>query len=183
MKRSGFKRKIWGLSSNTKTEKLTPKNLSIVITSLKRQKKLRVVGHSTTVELKEEIQSVLRQIVIKRDGGCILRHYENEIITSYRYCGGFRKDGELILQAEHLHSRSNAISFSDSRLVVCLCHRHHFHYKKQYPQEYYKIVREHIGKERSNLLDRVMEDHHPHKADLKMELIALRQEFKKLLTV
>jgi len=143
-----------------------------------RRTKLRVVGHSTTSELKKEIQAVLRQIVIVRDGGCFLRNYTDRIQPSYRLCGGFRNDGELILQAEHLHSRGNALSFSDSRLVVCCCARHHLWYKKQYPDEYYKFAREFIGKERSELLNRVQEDHTPHKVDLKLELIALTQELK-----
>lgn len=154
MKRTGFKRKA------TKPLKRT---------------KLRLAGHSTTADLKKEIQALLRQIVIKRDEGCILRNY-----PSTGQCGGYRKDGELILQAEHLHTRSNAASFSDSRLVVCLCSRHHIFYKPQHADEYYQVVRKHIGTIRSLLLDRVQQDYSPHKVDLKMELIALKQEFKKL---
>lgn len=145
--------------------------------------KLRVAGHSTTSELKREIQSVLREIVILRDGGCVLRNYIDEMRSNYRDCGPYKKDGNLVLQAEHLHSRSNANSFSDSRLVICLCQRHHFYYKKQYPEEYYKIVRRQIGQERSELLDKIQQDYSAHKVDLKLELVGLRQELKKLLTV
>lgn len=143
-----------------------------------KRTKLRLVGHSTSSELKLEIQSVLRSIVIIRDGGCILRHYKNDIVGQYSECGCFRKDGELILQAEHLNSRANMISFADTRLVVCLCKRHHFYYKKQYPEQFYAIVRRHIGDKNSELLTRVQEDHTPHKIDLKLELLALRQELK-----
>lgn len=143
-----------------------------------RRTKLRLVGHSTTSELKRYIQAILRHIVIARDGGCVLRHYKHEMNARYQECGPRRKDGELVLQAEHLHSRQNANSFSDSRLVICLCQRHHFYYKTQYPQEYYQIVRKHIGKERSELLDRVMNDRTPHKVDLKLELLALQKEAK-----
>lgn len=139
-----------------------------------RRTKLRVAGHSTTAELKREIQSLLREIVIKRDQGCILRHYPETGV-----CGGYRKDGELILQAEHLHTRSNAASFSDTRLVVCLCQRHHIFYKPQHADEYYRIVRKHIGTIRSIILDRVQQDYSPHKVDLKLELVALKQELKK----
>lgn len=113
-----------------------------------------------------------------RDGGCVLRHYVGAITPQYRMCGGYRKDGGLILQAEHLNSRSHAVSFSDSRLVVCLCQRHHIFYKKQHPDEFYRIVRRHIGKDRSDLLTRVQEDRSPHKVDLKLELIALKNELK-----
>lgn len=150
-------------------------------TPLKRKTKLHVVGHSTTTELKNEIQAMLRKIVIKRDGGCFLRNYRSKIQPQYVNCGGYRNDGELILQAEHLHSRSNANSFSDSRLVVCCCQRHHIYYKPQYSDEYNSIAREFIGKERSKLWDRVAADHSPHKVDLKLELLALKQEYEAML--
>ncbi len=139
-----------------------------------KRTKIRVAGHSSTSDLKREIQAILRQITTYRDGGCILRHYPRTGM-----CGGHRKDGELILQAEHLHTRSNASSFADTRLVVCLCQRHHIFYKPQHADEYYRIVREHIGKERSDLLTRVQSDYSPHKQDLKMDLLALKQELKK----
>jgi len=122
--------------------------------------------------MKQDIQDILRKIVIIRDGGCILRHYPEA-----GSCGGYRKDGQLILQAEHLHTRSNAASFSDTRLVVCLCQRHHGYYKPQHADEYFKIVRKHIGKERSDLLTKVQEDYSPHKVDLKLEYLALLQEY------
>jgi len=64
MKRSGFKRK-----TSSEIKKI----------GFNKRSKLRVVGHSTTAEIKQEIQSILRQIVIRRDGGCILRHYQDEI--------------------------------------------------------------------------------------------------------
>jgi len=140
-----------------------------------RRTKLRVVGHSTALELKRDIQAILRQIVIKRDGGCILRHYPES-----GACGGRRNDGELILQAEHLHTRANSASYADHRLVVCLCQRHHIYWKPQYSDTYYEIVREHIGPERTKLLDAVKNDHRPHKMDWKLEKLALEQELKKI---
>jgi hypothetical protein len=164
MKRTPLKRTAW-------KKKLTK--------PMKRTK-LRVVGHSETSDLKIDIQALLRAIVIARDGGCIFRHYQNEIEPQYVSCGGFRKDGELILQAEHLHSRSNANSFSDSRLVICVCMRHHIYYKPQYSDEYYRIAKKHIGKTRSALLERVQQDRTAHKVDLKIEKIALEQELRKL---
>jgi len=105
---------------------------------------IRVVGHSTTKEIKNEIQSLARSIVIKRDGGCILRHYGET-----GKCGGYRKDGQLILQAEHLHTRSNSASFADTRLIVCLCQRHHIYYKPQHSDVYYRIIKKHIGRSRT----------------------------------
>ena len=145
-----------------------------------KRTKLRIKGTSTTAQLKDEIQSTLREIVILRDGGCWLRNYKDEITPQYKECGGWRKDGGLILQAEHLNSRSNANSFSDSRLVVCCCKRHHIYYKPQFSDEYNHFARKFIGEENAKLWDRVREDRSPHKQDLKLELLALRQELKKL---
>lgn len=145
------------------------------IKGLVRRSKLRLVGVSDTSETKRSIQALLREGVILRDGGCILRHYSHT-----GACGGYRNDGELILQAEHLHTRSNSASFSDMRLVVCLCRRHHIQYKPQYPEEYYKTVKRHIGPERTALLVRVQEDRTPHKVDFKMEEIALKQQVEKM---
>jgi len=107
-----------------------------------------------------------------------MRHYKNEISHQYRECGGWRKDGELILQGEHLHTRANASSFSDTRLLICLCQRHHIFYKPQHSDEYYRIVRKHIGKERSKLLTAVQEDRSSHKVDLMLALVALKQELR-----
>ena len=69
---------------------------------------LKTKGTSEISQLKREIQRLLREIVIKRDGGCILRNI--------RHCGGVL--GEAILQADHLISRSNSATFADHRLVV-----------------------------------------------------------------
>lgn len=145
-----------------------------------KRSRLRLVGKSPQALMKVEIQALLREIVIKRDGGCIMRHYKNEISNQYRECGGWTKDGRLILQAEHLHTRANAASFSDTRLVICLCQRHHIYYKPQHSNEYYRIVKKHIGPERTKLLKAVEEDRMSHKVDLALELVALRQELKKL---
>jgi hypothetical protein len=145
-----------------------------------RRTKLRVVGKSDTADLKKDIQAVLREIVILRDGGCFLRHFQNEITPKYRNCGGYRNDGQLILQAEHLHSRGNANSFSDSRLVVCCCQRHHIYYKPEFSDEYNDLAKKYIGKTNTALWQRVKEDRSPHKVDLKLELLALQSELKKL---
>lgn len=118
-----------------------------------------LLNWQSTKATKKRIQAVLRQIVIKRDGGCLLR---NSPETGK--CGGYGpKSGLLILQAEHLHTRANSASFGDTRLVICLCLRHHGYYKPQHSDEYYKIVRELIGKERSALLTRVQEDRGAHR--------------------
>lgn len=138
-----------------------------------RRTRLRVAGVSDSAQLKREIQAELRNLAIKRDGGCILRHYPQT-----GSCGAYKANGELILQAEHLHTRANMASFADSRLVVCLCQRHHIFWKPQHADEYYQIVKEHIGPERTKLLEAVQQDRKPHKVDLKLSLIALKQELR-----
>jgi len=136
-----------------------------------RRTPLRRKGKSPTAELKDAIQAELRRIVIKRDKGCFLRHY-----SEAGACGGYRKDGQLILQAEHLHSRSHAVSFSDPRLVVCICKRHHIYWKPQYSARYNELAEEFIGPERAKLWSRVREDYRPHKVDLALELVALKNQ-------
>lgn len=140
-----------------------------------KRTRLRMRGISETSVLKEQIQKLLREIVIVRDGGCILREYPET-----GQCGGYRNDGELILQAEHLHTRSNSASFADHRLAVCLCQRHHIYWKPQHPDEYYVIVKKHIGKERTKLLEAVQADYRPHKMDWKLEIIALKEYLKSI---
>lgn len=172
MKRSGFKKKQYIPQNNTDgVVYYAPRTPRKAL----RRTKLRIVGHSTTSELRTEIQAVLRQIGILRDGGCFLRFYPEA-----GACGGFTKDGTLILQFEHLHTRANAASFSDSRLGVCICLRHHIYWKPQFSDRYNELAENFIGKERSDLWKRVREDRSPHKIDLKLELIALKQELKTL---
>lgn len=144
------------------------------------RKKLRQVRPESVLTpneaAKSRIQPLLRDFVILRDGGCLLR----KVTAEAGNCGGYRKDGGLILQAEHLNSRRHAISFADTRLVICLCERHHIFFKKQEPDLYYKLVKRLIGPTRTALLDQVENDHRAHKADWIMEEMALKQELKAL---
>lgn len=125
---------------------------------------------------KSRIQPLLRSIVIIRDGGCLLR---NSPETGS--CGSRpTKSGEMILQAEHLHTRANGASFADTRLVICLCERHHIFYKPQYPDDYYRIVKRLVGPTRTALLERVQQDYKPHKMDWQIEEMALKRELAQL---
>ena len=150
MRRSAFKRKPWGA---TRKPKLPPDAR---------------IGRETTKELKEQIQAKLRQHVIKRDSGCWLRNYPEA-----GACGGRKKDGDLILQAEHLHTRANSASYADERLVLCICLHHHIHWKPQHSKRYNELAEDFIGEERSELWKRVREDYKPHKMDWKLELLRL----------
>ena len=75
-------------------------------TTLKRNSK------SEVTKLKDRIQALVRAIVIKRDGGCVLKGFKGIQCHS-------------VLQADHLISRGRNIGFADTRLIVCLCKAHH----------------------------------------------------------
>lgn len=140
--------------------------------------RLKARADNETNRIKDDIQAYLREIVILRDGGCVLRHYPES-----GQCGSRpTKNGHIILQAEHLHTRSHSASYADSRLVVCLCERHHIFWKPQHADEYYKLIRTIIGPERSALLDKIQAARFlPSKMNWKLELAALKQEHQHLL--
>lgn len=178
MKKTPLKRKTPLKAKSTFTSKPAVKQRE---TGLRRTN-IRSVGISSRSEMRAEIQALLRAIVILRDGGCFLRRYSHKMNGGqYLRCGGHRKDGDFILQAEHLESRSNASSFSDSRLVVCICQRHHIYYKPQHSAEYNELAGLFIGSSRKKLWDAVRKDRSPHKVDLKLERLVLIGELKKLL--
>lgn len=137
---------------------------------------LNARASNDTNDTKDRIQALCRSVAIIRDGGCVLRAYPEA-----GACGGYRKDGELILQYDHLNSRVHSVSFGDTRLGVLLCKRHHIFWKKQYPAQYEKLVRKIIGKERCKLLDRVRADHRPYKMDWKLVEIGLTRELENML--
>lgn len=83
---------------------------------------LSAFSKSETATLKREIQALLREIVIIRDGGCIFR---NLYYADFPQCGGYRNDGQIILQGDHLITRASSATYADSRLVVCVCKAHH----------------------------------------------------------
>ena len=142
--------------------------------------KLNLKGHSTTTQKKDEIQYLVREIVIKRDGGCIFRKEKGHI------CTGFAKDGHLILQADHLLSRSNSATFADTRLIVCVCkgiHGWKSTNSELRKKEYDERVKKLISKERVKLWERCEKDAHAHKThkmDWSMEILNLKNEFNKL---
>ena len=139
-----------------------------------KRTRLRVVGTSSTSELKNAIQAKLRALARHRDGGCIMRHYPESGL-----CGGTNKEGALILQAEHLITRSNSATFADMRNIVCLCQRHHGFFKPQHSRLYWEIIERHLGPQLWNWLKLAEADRTPHKRDWKMELLALESECKK----
>lgn len=93
-------------------------------TRLQRKTRLAPKSSSDTSVVKEQIQALLRALVIERDGGCILRHLSGRY-RDFPQCNGYTKDDELILQADHLITRGNSATYADLRLVVCVCKGHH----------------------------------------------------------
>lgn len=159
MKRSGFKQKPHKLLKRT---------------PLKRKTKLRVAGKSTTSEIKREIQSTLREIVILRDKRCILHGIK---------CNHEVGMEGVVWQAEHLVERSNSATYADSRLVVLVCKNCHFwkHIKKSNHDQYDLFVRHKLSHDRVKHWDKCREDSwRPTKVDWKLELLALKQELREL---
>lgn len=148
-------------------------------TPLKSKTCIRVKGISETADLKDEIQRLVREIVITRDGGCILdRHYPD-----IPPCNGYRKDGQLILQADHLITRANSATFADTRLIVTLCKGHHGWKSvgsNARKAQYDAIVKTILPAERVQLWERCEADSwRPHRTgayDWRLALTALRQE-------
>lgn len=139
-----------------------------------RRTKLRLVGQSDTAKLKREIQALVRDIVIKRDGGCIFRN------QPWHHCNGFANDGHLILQADHLVTRGNSATFADTRLIVCLCKGAHgwksvgSNLRKD---QYDVIVRKVLPPERVALWDMAEQTRFtPQKMDWKLVKLSLTQE-------
>lgn len=126
LKRTGFKRKT------TKPMKRT---------------KIRVVGKSTTAEIKKDIQALLREVVMLRDGRCILYGQK---------CMHKIGDEGIVWQAEHLIERSNSATFADSRLVVLIAKNCHGwkHFKKSNHDMYDAMVKKVLPKERVELWEK-----------------------------
>lgn len=101
---------------------------------------LRRSGVSDVSKVKREIQALLRDIVIQRDGGCILRRV--------RHCT------DEVLQADHLITRANSATYANPDLVVCLCRACHGGYKKWHEKEYDALVKTILPKERVDLWEK-----------------------------
>lgn len=141
-----------------------------------KRTKLRKKGKSDTAQAKDRIQKLAREIVIARDGGCILRG-----VAGITPCNGFAQDGHLVLQADHLITRSKNIGYADTRVIVCLCKGHHTARTYDKSGYYDELIRKQIGKERGELWDRMRTDHKTYPMGLQDWLkieVALTQELK-----
>lgn len=140
---------------------------------LKRKTTIKVRDHSDTNNTKDSIQALVRQIVIARDGGCIFRGL---IYRDFLQCG-------TVLQADHLITRANSATFSDTRLIVCLCRNHHAWKSlggNARKAEYDAIVKTLLPRDRVELWERAEQDswrpHRKYTYDWRMDEAALKQE-------
>lgn len=114
---------------------------------------------SETSKTKSRIQDLIRKIAIIRDGGCVLAPYQGQ--ETIPYCNGYRSDGELVLQFDHLNSRAFNVSFADVRLGVTLCKGHHGwkHFTDRNTKQYNELIKsEVIEPERVKLWELVEAD-------------------------
>jgi len=109
---------------------------------LKRKSGLRSKGQTLTALCKDRIQGLLHEIVIARDGGCVLRFFPH--IAGKCFNAVRTKDGHLVLQADHLNGRQYSVSYADSRDVVCGCSGHHLRWKPRNPVAYVTLVKQYI---------------------------------------
>lgn len=130
-------------------------------------------GTSETSVLKENIQELLREIVMKRDNGCVLRQV--------RHCGGELDTEGVVIQCDHLLTRANSATYADSRLVVCLCVICHG-WKHFHKKEYDEVVKTVLSKKTIKLWDECEKDSwnatRKYSADWKVHIIQLKQELR-----
>ena len=135
---------------------------------------LRKISKDPTAQSKVRIQALVREIVIKRDKGCILR--------LKRFCGG--DVGYAVLQADHLITRANSATYGDTRLIVCVCTRCHGWKSlgsNRNKKEYDTLVRSLLPPERVALWDMAEADsHRTFKADWSLVEVALLRELATL---
>lgn len=134
-----------------------------------KRSRLRIAGKSDTAEIKREIQFTLREIVIMRDKGCILRFK--------RHCGG--EIGKAVIQADHLVTRANSATYADPRLVVALCKGCHGGWKQWNKEAYDALVKTILPPDRVALWERCERERYSTVTrkgsyDWKLELIVLK---------
>jgi hypothetical protein len=141
---------------------------------LKRKTPLAASGKSDTATYKKEIQRLLREIVIVRDGGCILR--------PVRHCNGV--PGVAVLQADHLITRANSATYADPRLVVCVCQPCHYwkSVRSDNKAHYDHLVRMLLPQDRLTLWERCeKESWRPKRTsamDWRLHIVTLEQELR-----
>jgi hypothetical protein len=126
-------------------------------------------GTSDTTLIKDDIQHWAREIVILRDGDCILK--------KYRHCD------DPVKQADHLITRANSATYADTRLIVCLCRSCHG-WKHWHKEEYDALVKTILPPDRVKLWEECegarWKPTRTTLYDWKLALAALKQEYREL---
>ena len=135
---------------------------------------LRQISQSPNAQAKQRIQVKVREIVILRDKGCILRQK--------RFCGG--DVGFAVLQADHLITRANSATYGDTRLIVCVCKPCHAWKSlgnNARKREYDALVKTVISPERVKLWEQMEADSwRGTKVDWQIIELQLEQEYRAL---
>ena len=87
--------------------------------------------------------------------------YETSTMTASPSATATRTTAKLILQCDHLVTRSNSATFADTRLMVCVCRGHHSWKSlgsNARKKEYDELVRTLISPERVKLWDECERD-------------------------
>ena len=140
---------------------------------------MRTTSKTESAQAKQRIQELLRKIGLQRQKGKCF--FEGKVVD-YRVhqCSGWRADGELVMQYDHLNSRAYNVSYANPDCGVVICKGLHL-WKKYHKDTYDKAARKYIGKKRRELWDRVADDKkiYPMSAYdwMKCEL-ALKEELK-----
>lgn len=174
MRRSGFRRKVYDPSNPPTVKPRKP----LARVSKKKVKKVKVAGHPTVKDTKQDIQDTARECVIIRDKKCIL--YGQRCYHEYGVSEG------IVWQAEHLVERSNSATYADLRLIVLVCKNCHGwkHFTKSNHDQYDEWVKQKLSKERVAHWEKCVADKwRPTRTgayDWKLSLVALKQELKTL---
>lgn len=110
-----------------------------------RKRAIPKLGKFPVSVVKRQIQVQLRLNAITRDKTCVISQHLEDLPDNWKLCGKYRKDGQLVLQAEHLCGRAKSACYADMDNIVLLCSRHHLFFKKQRGALYWGIIRKHIG--------------------------------------
>ena len=132
---------------------------------------LRRKSKSPVSQTKDRIQALVREIVMIRDGGCVLKEV--------RHCGGELDTEGVVIQADHLITRGNSATYADTRLIVCLCKSCHG-WKHWHKEEFDALVKTILSKERVELWEKCEKDSwNPKRTtayDWSLEEVALTKE-------
>jgi hypothetical protein len=121
---------------------------------------MRQHAKTPSAQAKVRIQALLREIGIARQKG-ICFFAGKEVNGRIHECSGWRNDGELVLQYDHLNPREKNVSFADSRLGLVICKG--IHGWKSFSDANKKIyddaARKYISPAQRKLWRRVENDH------------------------